>query len=1038
MKLTRQSIANPVAVVIVAAIVMVLGLISMSRMPASLLPNIEKPIMSVVNIWPGASPAELESEITAQVEEVLKGTPGMTGMMSSSNSNFGWMQLTFALETDMTRAMIDVISRLNRLRPLPSNAQKPTISMGQWGDSNDVLIEYFFQQLPGFEQNTQNQDRYLRDVVIPELQSVYGVSSARYSNQYGGTGDQLQIIFDPYEAAELGIDLAQVSRRIGRSSDISSGFVDVGSRQYIIRYEGRYDIDQLSDLILEWRDGLPIRLGSVARIEINPGRKAQFIYQNGRPAFLAAISRDTDSNVLESLDAVKRKIDELNAGPLKEMGLQANYSFDPSLYINRSIQLVGGNLIFGMILAVGVLWLFLRQWRATMLIAIAIPVSLLATFVLLGVAGRSLNVISLAGLAFASGMVLDAAIVVLENIVRLRERGDDAGEASDKGATQVWGALLASTVTTVAIFVPVMFLEDVAGQMFADLALTIAIGVSVSLIVAVTILPTAARYWMTKLPPQIEGLTIWDKMADRIIVLTSTTQKRLGWVGGLMFGSVALTIILWTPLNYLPSASRDSVAAFLSFPSGINFETADREIATRVNTMLEPHVSGVKEPRLKEYFMRSWPSGTGGMLSVTPADGTSRQEVANFINQSVIPSIPGLSGAAFNQSLFGGFSGQNSVEIRVITRDSEALKEAAKVGVAAIAQRLGVYSRAQPDPFAENTELRFEPNDRRLSEVGWSRQDLTAVILQLGQGAWMGEYFDGSDRLDIFLKSERLTTPEEMANLPVSTPLGGTVPLGELATIRPVQSATNIRRFDGQRGLEIEVNPPDGMTLEELIAILRADVEPQIMAVIPPGGRVQYAGNAEELGNAISELLTNFFMAFVLLVLILAGLFRSIKAALLTVVTIPMAIVGGISLFAVINLFAGMGIGSALSLDLLGLIGFVILLGLVVNNAILLVAQTRIAESRGLGRTDAVRQALRMRIRPIFMSTLTSLFGMLPLLLMPGTGSEIYRGMAAAIVGGMSVSTIFTLVLLPSLLQLTKSDVKRPNGANKADAVTAE
>ncbi|MBT8098173.1 MAG: efflux RND transporter permease subunit, partial [Gammaproteobacteria bacterium] len=470
MRLTRASLANPIAVAIVAAVLVLLGILSLVGIPAQLLPQIEKPVITVINAWPGASPKEIESELTVPVEEVLQGTPGMTEMVAWSMPNFGFMQLEFALETDMTRTLIEIISRLNRLRPLPANAERPQVSLGEWGDANDQLIEYFIEQTDDNAERLTENKRFLREVIVPELASLYGVSQVDMFDASGNASDQLQIIVDPYKAAEFGIDIAKAAQRIGRSANISSGVVDVGRRSYTLRIEGRYDVDELAGLIVDWRDGLPVKLGDLARIEYGPPKRDGFIYHNGHVAARLAISKTTDANVLEALEVVKAHMDGLNDTVFQERGLRAEYSFDPALYINRSIKLLAGNLIAGVMLAIGVLWLFLRQWRATFIIALAIPISLLATFVVLSAAGRSLNVISLAGLAFATGMVLDAAIVVLENIVRLRESGEAPADASDKGTNQVWGALLASTATTVAIFIPIMFLTDVEGQMFADLA----------------------------------------------------------------------------------------------------------------------------------------------------------------------------------------------------------------------------------------------------------------------------------------------------------------------------------------------------------------------------------------------------------------------------------------------------------------------------------------------------------------------------------------------------------------------------------------
>ncbi|MCP3673509.1 MAG: efflux RND transporter permease subunit, partial [Gammaproteobacteria bacterium] len=669
MRLTHLSINNPMVVASISAIILLLGIISIVYIPAQLLPKIEKPIITIINSWPGASPTEIESEVTVPVEEVLMGLPGMTDLQSWSMANFGFMQIEFSIETDMTRALIEVISRLNQLRPLPTNAEKPQIMMGQWGDANDTLIEYFIQQLPGTESQMAENAKYLRDKVVPELQSLYGVSKVDFDDGMGGQRDQLQIIFDPYRAAELGIDIAKISRQVGRSSDISSGFVDVGKKQYLMRFEGRYDFEQLSEVILDWRDNKPIKMGDIAEFKIGPGRADGFIYQNGNKSFRLSIGKTNDANVLKALEIVKRKLDNLNSGEFAKRGLKAQYSFDPSRYIKRSMGLLSSNLLIGIFLAIGVLWLFLRQWRATFLIALAIPISLLATFIILNLAGRSLNVISLAGLAFATGMVLDAAIVVLENIIRLRERGEAAKDASDLGATQVWGALLASTATTVAIFIPIMFLEDAEGQMFADLALTIAIGVSVSLIVAITILPTAARYWLRHLPDPVAENSTWDKLADRLMRLTNTQFKRSSWVVGLIVFSISATIILWPSSNYLPPVKRDTIDSFIFFPPGNSVKTADKEVAKVIGERLKPYLTGEKEPAISDYFFWSFPGASQGWLAINGVEDTDLNELQNTVQNEIISNIPDLFGFSMRRSLFGGFSDSNSVEMQITSVD---------------------------------------------------------------------------------------------------------------------------------------------------------------------------------------------------------------------------------------------------------------------------------------------------------------------------------------------------------------------------------
>ncbi|MEM0910215.1 MAG: efflux RND transporter permease subunit [Pseudomonadota bacterium] len=1034
MKLTEQALTNPTAVIIVTLMIIVLGVASLITIPAQLLPNIEKPVITIISNWPGASPAETESELTVPIEEVLVGTPGMTDMVAWSMSNFAFMQLEFSLETDMTRALIDVISRLNRLRPLPSNAQKPQILMGEWGDANDTLIDYFIQNPKDVTPEEKHANsKYIRDTILPELQSLYGVSRIEFDDGNWGDGDQLKIIFDIFKAAELGIDISKIPALIGRPQDASSGFVDIGRKQYTLRYEGRYDIEHLKDVILLERNGVETKLGELARVEVGPGRIGGFIYQNGNPAFRLSISKTNDANVVKALDGIKEKIDELNAGVFAERGLYAQYSFDPGRYINRSMRLLSSNLVLGMIFAVTVLWLFLRQWRATLLIATAIPISLLTTFIILNATGRSMNVISLAGLAFASGMVLDAAIVVLENIVRLRERGQSLFDASSEGATQVWGALLASTATTVAIFVPIMFLEDAEGQMFADLALTIAIGIMVSLVVAVTVLPTGARFLLDSNESRVASIdnNKWRRLAKQLMTLSNTQTKRVFWIAGLITLPIALTISLWPTSNYLPPVKRDTVDSFLFFPPGNNITTSDTEIAQRISDRLAPYLTGDKSPAVRDYFFWSFPGGAGGWLALNAEDGEDLDKLQNVVQTETISGIPDMFGFSMRRSLFGGFSDANSVKVEITSTDLDATKQAAMMGMGAVMSQIpGATANPEPDPFSESRELRFHPNDRRLKEVGWSRDDLGLVLAELGQGMWLGEYFDGQNRLDIFLKTERFDSPERLLNLPVSTPMAGVVPLSELVTIEQLLSPSAIVRMDRKRGYSLNVNPPPAMSLEDLINELQTKVEPILKRQLPSDGVINYAGSAEDLARAMSTLSMNFLMAFLLLLLIMAGLFKSIKASLQVCIALPLAGVGGVLAIQTMNLFRPQ------PLDLLGMIGFIILLGLVVNNAILLVAQTKQALEKGFTIEDAVEQALIVRLRPIFMSTLTSLFGMLPLLLFPGEGSDIYRGMAAAIVGGMSVSTLFTLVLLPCLLQVSLNE-KATNTRNQHEIASS-
>lgn len=416
-------------------------------------------------------------------EEVLQGIPGLVSMNAWANQGGAWINLRFGLETDMQKTLIDVISRMNRIPPLPRDALSPNIMLVGLGGGTPALTYFFMQKLPGNPNAINSYVTFFEDVVRPHLESLLGVARVRMESGVGGA-EEFQIIFDPYRAAELGVDITNISRLLGAANDVSGGFVDVGRRRYTLRFEGKYDPQEMGDMILEWRDGSPVKLSDIAEIRIQRADGNNFSVQNGNRAVSIRVDRENNANVLSTLEAVKSKVDEINQTILASEQLTMVQSFDASVFIYRAINLVTSNLLIGVLLAVGILWWFMRQMRATLIVALAIPISLLSTFVVLQLTGRSLNAISLAGLAFAVGMVLDAAIVVLENIVRHEKHSTTNIEAAQVATSQVFGALLASTATTVAIFIPVIFLRDVEGQLFADLALTIAIAVLISFVVA--------------------------------------------------------------------------------------------------------------------------------------------------------------------------------------------------------------------------------------------------------------------------------------------------------------------------------------------------------------------------------------------------------------------------------------------------------------------------------------------------------------------------------------------------------------------------
>ena len=1037
---SRLALSNPTATLVAVLIVVLFGAISLSRLPIQLTPEVEKPEITIRTAWRAAAPEEIEAEIVEPQEKVLRGLPGVSRIVSKAQRGQGEVSIEFVVGHDLRRGLIEVLNRLNRVPRYPDDANEPVIDTV--GGNSRAIAWFMARAGEGNTRDIQGYKDYAEEVVQTRFERVPGVAR---SEVYGGREREVRITFDPYKAASLGVQLPAAARLTGSNQNISGGDVSVGKRRYTLRFAGAFDAGDLGELVLEWRDGLPVRLRDVADIEVALADRKSFVLANGVRSIAVNAHREIGVNVLTVMEGLKRAATDLAEGPLARAGLTFSQAYDETTYITQSIGMVRNNLGLGVVLAIVVLWLFLRRFRATLLVAVAIPVSLFAAFIGLDFAGRTVNIISLAGLAFAVGMTLDAAIVVLENIVRLRERGMAAEEAALMGPEQVWGALLASTATTVAIFLPIVFLADEAGQLFADLALTIAMAVVASMLVALTVIPAASSKWLAR--EQLEDRHAgWRQgITSAIVRLTDGPARRAFWIVTLTVIPLGITLALAprsilglapvperfvalipeSPLalraSYLPQGNRNLVFAFIIPPPGVNIDHLENEMGRVVAQRMQPYLDGAKEPKIDAYFFVAFSRGV--FMGARTEDEARTDELIPIVNQT-IRGFPDTIAFARRASLFGGFGSGNTIDVNIQSRNIEALMEAALTGFISVNQALP-GARVRPFPGLElaEPELRLVPDERRLAEAGWSREVMASVTRALGEGLYVGDYFDGEQRLDIVVRVPRWETPEELASIPLATP-GGVLPVSELARIERTAGPSEIRRIDRRRTVTLQVTPPEGMSLEEAIEIIASQVVPNVEARLPDDGEVRFSGTADKLQTALQSMSGSFVLAIAILFLLMAALFRSFKDSMLVLLALPLATVGSLVALRLMNDVFGI----AQPLDLLTMIGFIILLGLVVNNAILLVHQTRAMERHGLARRTAVTEAVGMRLRPILMSTLTSIFGMLPLLLIPGAGSELYRGLAAVIIGGMCVSAAFTLILLPSLLRIGEG-ASRPAAA---------
>jgi multidrug efflux pump subunit AcrB len=1000
---------SPIGVIVIATFVSLIGLLSLGRLPLQLFPDINKPELTIQTGWRTASPEEVESELLEPLENVMQGMPGIEEIEGNAIAEGARLNLRFAIGTDMKNALVEVIGRLNRLRPLPLDADRPAVRLGGDGNTNETLSWFFVQLLPGTPGPIETQRRFIEDTVRSRLESIPGVAAVEVN---AGPLENVRITLDLARAAALGISVPEIANRAASATDVSGGLLDVGRRQYTLRFTGRFSPQQLGALVLTWRDGRPVHLSDLATIDVAPPTRTFFAYQNGNPAVGIQVFRANGANVLATLDAVKAAVAELRAGPLKAHGLGIEQSFDASLFIRRAVHLLTENLIVGALLALVVVWWFMREWRVTLLIAATIPVCLCATFVVLDLFGRSLNVISLTGLAFAVGMVVEGAIVVSGNVVRLREAGVPLEQACRKGSRQVAGALLASTATTVAVFVPVLFLKDVEGQLFGDLALTISIAVAISIVAALTLLPAALGFVLRR-PMRPTGYGQgWPWLTEWILKLTDSRARQLAWVAGLLVVPLLLAWWLLPPLDYLPPVKRAAIDSFFDFPPGMSPEAVNRELIPTILERMRPYMEGRREPRLKNWYVLTWPGG--GTIGARVIEESRIGELETLVRDKITVGLPDTRVFTVEGDLFGGIGGSaRSVGIHLQSEDSATLNRVAIEGRALLEKVFpGAAVQSFPNPEDLSLELQAVPDDRRIAEVGWDRATLGTVVRTVGEGAWLGEYFDGKARLPIILRSSGGTTPEDLSNAPLMTPSGLIVRLGDLVQLSTVPGPPAIRRLNHRRTVTLTVDPPATLSLERVLKTIDTEVLPRLRIHMPPDGALRLAGSADNLSQTLSAMSRVFAMALIVLLLLMTVLFRSLRDSVIVLLTVPLALIGGVLGLRVLDLVKFQ------ALDLLSMIGFVMMIGVIINHAILLVAAVRSVESEGATLEEGIRAGLQQRLRAILASTLTGALGALPMAVNPGPGSVIYRGLAAVNIGGVVLSLAFSLVLIPALMRL--------------------
>ena len=1036
----RNAIERPVAVLAMIFGIVMFGYMALTTIPIQMSPDIEKPIYQVRVSWPGAAPEDVDREIVSRIEQELGSLSNVEQIGSTSSTGSARVTLTYNLETDMDKALTVLLSKLAGITGLPSESRAPQVRTSNSDDS--PISRLALVPRNGAEINVDNLGEFVRTQVVDPLSRIEGVAEVTFN---GGGSKQMKVVVDEAKLAAYQMTVQDVLVALRNSTTLQTvGRINEGKRTYVVRAEAiSYTPDTARNIVVRSataQNGLyvPILLKDIADVQFDIERRASYRRLNGQDAVIINALREQGANVVATMDVMRDKVAGLNESILSQNELQLNIVYDETGYIASAIDLVQQNIWVGGMLALSILLLFLRSFLPTIAIFIAIPVSVIGTFVAIAALGLSINVISLAGLAFAVGMVVDASIVSMENIYRLRQSGIAAAEAAYHGARQVWAPILGSALTTVIVFIPVVLLDLPVGQLFRDIGIAISVAVLISVFVSVTVIPALSSYLLRgdsqkfSKPLRLWGIDHIAALFARGIVSYAQLAVRAKMIGLvlvalLMAASIGTAVRYMPKLDYLPDGNANFMLARILVPPGYSIEESARiagKMEAAARPLWEKEEMGEKQPKIDKFFFVAF--NGGGFAGATAADPNRVTELRPVLMRPVF-SEPGARAFMFQASLFGrSVGGSRSISLDLTGPGLENLAPVTQALTALIDEAFpsdaGNQVRILPSLDSGTPQIQITPYPDMLARVGMTAAEFATAIDIFNDGAAVTEVPINGELVDLVLtgKDAGELSLATLNALPIVTRSGDMMRADQLADIQIVSAAQSIRRLGGKQALTVRLRPVEEIALEDAILTLETQILPQLSDIAKSNRvTVDVSGAASALEETWQAMQANVITAILVIFLLLVILLRSFILPIVIIAAVPVAAAGGIMGLFVINLFLRQ------SLDMLTMLGFVILTGIVVNNAILMVEQT-VLEIREAGRSveEAIIEATRNRIRPIFMSTLTSLFGLVPLVIFPGAGSELYRGIGTVVFGGLALSTIATLFIVPPLLSIFRQAVQ--------------
>ena len=1044
MSVPGYSVKHRVTMTMFYTFVIAFGIFSFFRLQLDLYPDMEIPMIVIMTTYIGASPADIETLISRPIEETVVSVTGVENITSKSKENVGIVTLEFEWGYDMDQAEIDTRNKLDLVKgKLPEEADVPIV----------VALDPSMQPIVMFnivgDLSTSELRKIAEDRIKPKLERVEGISSVDVG---GGEERQIHVRLDPKKIEAYQIAPATIVQMIAAENQQSvGGYIEASGMDLSIQSSGKYQsVEEIGEILLsagrsDTGDMIPIRLKDVAEIEDTVEESRRFVETNGKSSVMLIVSKQSGANTVQAAKGVLKKIPEVLA---QEDGLKYNIINDQSEYIESSINNLKETCVLAVVIVFFVLLAFFKSISTSLIVATAIPTSLMATFAFMSSLGMTLNVISMAGLALAVGMLVDNAIVTLENIFRHREEGDSAFQACAKGAREIMMAITASTLTTIAVFLPVLFVPGIAGIMFRDMSLVICGALTVSLIVAVTFVPMLA-YYLLKNPKfdkviadnsgkEIDDLSTLSVDEQR----TFTNRMRQGYENYLRIclrhrGIITLGIvglfaasivgIQFVPKDFMPQNDDSMLSVTITTEMGNDARsTYDivQECVERIKVVIPP-----EERKMINIDVGSSDSGMNAIFSGGVNTGKIRIPLVKprFRDRGIteimdevrvaLKEVPGITYQVSGRKGAGGGSG-GDIDIEVYHDDIQETRKVTERIRREMLKRSDI-SEVKLSVDEQKPQIQVDFDRQKMSELGLNTSSVGSLLTIFFRGVTASYYLDEGDEYDIVVRYDRSFRNDvhQVENMPIQTSSGDTVPLSTVAHVYENLAPATIERKNQERYQNVSLTLTNSYTDEATGNEVRKDMNKTISEVSDILDKMAEAdreekgfewyysisGTAEDFQESFFYLFIAFVVSIILVYMVMASQFESYTEPFIVLLTVPLAFIGVSAAFLI----------TGRALDMSGFIGLIMLVGIVVNNGIVMVDAANQNRERGMKKNEAIINAARTRMRPVMMTTLTTVLSMIPLALELGEGSETWSGMGTAVIGGLSVATFFTLFFVP-------------------------